>query len=219
LVALPEELSTWFLDLTGCARFETWPQHGTIHHGSLILRGCIGIKTLPGWIGRLAQLNLADCAQLRTIPEGITVTSWVDIGGTSITNLPPGMAGAALRWRGVRVNTRIAFHPEQLTAKEALAERNAEVRRVMIERMGYLRFAQEAKAKVLDNDQDVGGPRQLLSIDLKEDEPLVGLSCQCPSTGRQYFLRVPPRMKTCHQAAAWMAGYDDPSLYRPTIET
>jgi len=219
LVALPEKLSTWFLDLTGCNRFETWPNDGTIRHGSLVLRGCAGISTLPGWIGRLAQLNLTDCARLREIPDGIVVTSWVDIGGTRITGLPPSMAGAALRWRGVRVDERIAFHPEQLTAKEALAEPNAELRRVMIERMGYLRFAQEAKAEVLDKDQDVGGPRQLLAIDLQQDEPLVGLSCHCPSTGRQYFLRVPPKMKTCHQAAAWMAGFDDPSLYRPQIET
>jgi hypothetical protein len=219
LVALPEKLSTWFLDLTGCTQFATWPKVGTIHHGSLILRGCNGISVLPDWIGRLAQLNLADCTRLREIPDGIIVTSWVDLGGTGITSLPPSMTGAALRWRGVRVNARIAFHPEQLTAKEALAERNAEVRRVMIERMGYLRFAQEAKARVLDKDEDGGGTRQLLAIDLQEDEPLVGLSCCCPSTGRQYFLRVPPKMKTCHQAAAWMAGFDDPSLYNPKIET
>jgi hypothetical protein len=26
-------------------------------------------------------------------------------------------------------------------------------------------------------------------------------------------------MKTCHQAAAWMAGFDDPALYSPKIET
>jgi hypothetical protein len=124
-----------------------------------------------------------------------------------------------LRWRGVPVDERIAFHPEQLTAKEALAEKNAEIRRVMIERIGYFRFAQEAKAKVLDEDRDPGGVRQLLFIDLREDEPLVGLSCYCPSTARQYLIRVPPTMKTCHQAAAWMAGFDDPSLYRPQIET
>src|SRR6185436_7716796 len=76
LVALPEKLTTWFLDLTGCSRFETWPKHGTIHHGALVLRGCSGMNTLPGWIGRLAQLNLADCTQLLEIPDGITVTSW-----------------------------------------------------------------------------------------------------------------------------------------------
>ncbi|HYG33206.1 MAG TPA: hypothetical protein VEC99_00390 [Clostridia bacterium] len=219
LEALPENLSTWFLDLTGCQRFERWPTRGAVHHGSLILRNCTRVSMLPKWIGRLAQLDIAGCIQLTEIPDGISVSSWVDIGGTRITSLPPSLQGAALRWRGVRVNERIAFHPEQLTAKEALAERNAELRRVMIERMGYLRFAQEAKAKVLDQDRDSGGPRQLLMIDLREDEALVGLSCFCPSTRRQYFLRVPPTMKTCHQAAAWIAGFDNPKLYRPQIET
>jgi len=219
LRALPERINTWFLDMTGCSQFETWPKDGTIHHGSLILRGCVGVCSLPAWIGRLSQLDVAGCVQLREIPESISVTSWVDIGGAGVTCLPSRLAGASLRWRGVRVNERIAFHPEQLTAAEALAEKNAEVRRVMIERMGYLRFAREAKAKILDEDKDRGGARQLLSIDLREDEPLVGLSCHCPSTGRQYLLRVPPTMKTCHQAAAWVAGFDDSSLYRPHIET
>jgi len=219
LTALPEKLSTWFLDMTGSAHFETWPRQGTIHHGALILRGCAGLRTLPNWIGRLSQMDLAGCVQLREIPEGIAVNSWVDIGGTGITRLPRSLAGASLRWRGVPVNERIAFNPEQLTAKEALAEKNAEVRRVMIERIGNLRFAQEAQAKILDQDRDPGGVRQLLFIDLREDEPLVGLSCFCPSTARQYLIRVPPTMKTCHQAAAWMAGFDEPSLYRPLIET
>jgi hypothetical protein len=219
LTTLPENLDTWFLDMTACSRFEVWPEKGTIRGGSLILRNCVDLRCLPAWLGRLAQLNLAGCIQLAEIPEGIGVSSWVDIGGTRITGLPSSLTGASLRWRGVRINERIAFHPEELTAQEALAEKNAELRRVMIERMGYLRFAQESHAKVLDEDIDSGGKRQLLSIPLLEDEPLVGLACCCPSTGRQYFLRVPPAMKTCHQAAAWMAGYDNPALYRPLIET
>lgn len=219
LRALPENLSTWFLDLTGCARFDTWPAAGTVHHGSLILRGCSGMGSLPKWIGKLSHLDISGCVQLREIPEGIAVSSWVDLGGTAITRLPQSLAGASLRWRGVPVDERIAFHPEQITAQEALVEKNAEIRRVMIERMGYLRFAQEARARILDTDRDRGGTRQLLFIDLREDEPLVGLSCHCPSTGRQYLLRVPPTMKTCHQAAAWIAGFDDPSLYCPQIET
>ena len=219
LEALPENLSTWFLDLTGCQRFARWPAKGAVHHGSLILRNCLSLASLPAWLGRLANLDVAGCTQLGEIPNGVSVSGWVDIGGAGITALPPSLQGTALRWRGVRVNERIAFHPEQLTAAEALAERNAEVRRVIIERMGYLRFAKEAKTIVLDQDQDCGGPRQLLTIDLREDEPLVGLACVCPSTRRQYFLRVPPAMKTCQQAAAWVAGFDDPTLYHPQIET
>src|SRR5436190_3102808 len=143
LVQLPENLDTWFLDLTGCHQFENWPKRGRIQHGSLILRNCSSLRFLPTWLGILAQLDLAGCVQLQEIPEGITVSSWVDIGGSRISGLPPSLQGTPLRWRGVRVNERIAFHPEELSAKEALAEKNAELRRVMIERMGYLRFAQE----------------------------------------------------------------------------
>lgn len=219
LQALPEDLGTWFLDMTACTNFETWPSKGTINHGSLILRGCVNVRTLPTWIGRLSHLDLAGCTQISEIPDGISVSSWVDIGGTRITKLPPSLEGAALKWRGVRIDERIAFHPEQLSAAETLAEKNAERRRVMIERMGYARFAKEAGAKVLDEDKDAGGKRQLLFIDLRQDEPLVGLWCRCPSTGRQYFLRVPPKMKKCHDAAAWIAGFDNPRLYRPQIET
>ncbi|MCA9108177.1 MAG: hypothetical protein KDA83_22420, partial [Planctomycetales bacterium] len=114
---------------------------------------------------------------------------------------------------------QIAFEPDKITSKQVLAEKNAELRRVMIERMGYLRFSQEVGAKTLDEDTDAGGKRQLLRIEMADDEPLVGLACRCPSTDRQYFLRVPPTIETCHQAAAWMAGFEDPTLYRPQIET
>lgn len=219
LNALPENLSTWFLDMSDCRQFSTWPSQATIHRGTLRLRNCIGVQSLPGWLGTLGQLDLSGCVQLNEVPEGVRVSSWIDIGGTNITGLPDGLSNAPLRWRGVPIDERIAFRPETLTAKEIIEERNAEKRRVMIERMGYLRFASDARAKVVDSDQDSGGERQLLRIKLEDDEPLVGLSCFCPSTGRQYFLRVPPKTKTCHQAAAWMAGFDDPKLYKPAIET
>lgn len=219
LAALPEGLGTWFLDMTECSGFGHWPRQGTVHNGSLVLRGCTRLGNLPAWLGRLSQLNLADCPGVREIPEGVSVTGWLDIGGSGVTALPLSLAGAPLRWRGVPIDERIAFQPELLTAKETLAERNAERRRIMIERMGYLRFARESGAKVLDKDRDAGGDRSLLSVQLEDDEPLLGLLCKCPSTARQYFLRVPPTMQTCHQAAAWMAGFDDPSRYHPKIET
>lgn len=219
LTALPEGLETWFLDLSDCRRFAQWPKHASIHNGHLILCNCVSLPSLPPWLTVLSQLDLRGCVQITEIPEGIIITSWVDVGGSSVADTPRSLAGVALRWRGVPVTERIAFTPWEITAQETLSQKNAEIRRVMIERMGYLRFAQEAGAKVIDKDTDPGGPRQLLRIDLKEDEPLVGLVCSCPSTARQYFLRVPPSTKSCHQAAAWIAGYDDPKQYNPSIET
>jgi len=64
-----------------------------------------------------------------------------------------------------------------------------------------------------------GGIRRLLRIDLPGDEPFVGLVVFDPSTARQYVLRVPPDMTSCRQAAAWVAGFDNPDDYRPVVET
>lgn len=216
---LPEGIQTWFLDLTNCQRFQHWPQQGTIHRGVLCLRNCIEVQNLPTWLGQLGQLDVSGCLQLTQIPEGVRVSSWVDIGGANLSQLPESLMDAPLRWRSVPIDHRIAFQPETLTASEIIAEQNAERRRVMIERLGYLEFAEAAGARSLDEDTDPGGKRQLLRIELEDDESLVGLACFCPSTSRQYFLRVPPTIKTCHAAAAWMAGFDDSSLYQPAIET
>jgi hypothetical protein len=41
----------------------------------------------------------------------------------------------------------------------------------------------------------------------------------CPSTARSYFIRVPPHVTTCHHAAAWIAGFNDPNQYEPVVET
>jgi len=133
--------------------------------------------------------------------------------------MPPHLAGLAIRWRGVPIDARIAFRPETLDAREILAEPNAERRRVMMERFGLDRFMRDAKAQVLDQDRDAGGPRRLLRIELPGDEPLVCVSVVCPSTRRQYMLRVPPSIETCRQAVAWTAGFDNPDDYRPTVET
>lgn len=219
LETLPEGLDCWFLDLTGCEEFQAWPQQANISNGSVILRDCRMLATLPAWLKRLANLNLAGCLQLEHLPAELVLTGWLDLAGTAIKSLPSQLRDIPLRWRGVRIDQRLAFAPESLTAAEILQEKNAELRRVMIERMGPLEFAKQANAKVLDQDSDPGGRRQLLLIPLLEDEPLVGLNCRCPSTGREYLLRVPPKTKTCHQAAAWIAGFDNPNDYHPDQET
>lgn len=219
LERLPERLTTWFLNASDCARLSDWPKEALIRNGNVSLRNCLEIRSLPDWLGPLGQLDLAGCMNLHEVPDGLRVSGWVDIGGSGISSLPKALENAPLRWRSVPVTPGIAFEPHKITSKQVLAEKNAELRRVMIERMGYLKFSQEVGAKELDQDTDAGGMRQLLKIEIDDDEPLVGLACRCPSTNRQYFLRVPPQMKTCHQAAAWMAGFDDPTLYQPVIET
>ncbi|MEM8533977.1 MAG: DUF6745 domain-containing protein [Chloroflexota bacterium] len=219
LQRLPEGLDVYFLDISGCTGLREWPQQATIQIGRLIARGCSQLQTLPSWLTNLSQLDLRGCVNLTDLPATLAVNSWIDLADTQIEWLPVAARSAQLRWRGVPVNERIVFHPETITAEEVLNERNAERRRVMLERMGYEAFLEQANAEVLDRDSDPGGERRLLKVAMVGDEDLVCVSVICPSTGRQYLIRVPPQTRTCHQAAAWIAGFDDPNAYQPIAET
>lgn len=219
LVALPEGLDVYYLDIEGCTRLETLPERAALRIGRLNARGCTRLRALPDWLTELTQLDISGCARLDSLPAALHISSWLDLADTGIGWLPAAARGAQLRWRGVPVDARIIFHPHTITAAEVLAERNAERRRVLLERMGYERFLAEAEARTLATDRDPGGERRLLRVDLGSDEPLVCLSVFCPSTGRQYLIRVPPAMESCHQAAAWIAGYDNPADYVPLQET
>lgn len=222
LVALPEDLDVWFLTLTGCWAFERWPERANVRGGRLLLRGCTALRSLPSTLGRLSALSVRDCPNLTSLPEGIEISGWLDIAHSGIkseASLPASLNGVQLRWAGVDVDRRIAFHPETMTVQEVLQEGNVERRRVLLDRYGYSRFVRDADARVLDEDRDAGGPRQLLRVFIPRDEDLVALSCFCPSTGRQYVIRVPQQMSTCHQAAAWIAGFDNPNDYQPIVET
>jgi hypothetical protein len=218
LESLPAGLQVSYLDLTGCSALQELPADLVVRRGRLSLRGCARLTALPE-IGPIAHLDLAGCLNITVLPPGLLVTAWIDIGGCGLTALPPSLQGITIRWRGVPINERIAFRPETLDVHEILLETNAERRRVMMERFGLDRFMRLAEAQVLDEDNDAGGQRRLLRIELAGDEALVCVSVICPSTHRQFMLRVPPSMTTCRQAVAWTAGFDDPDDYQPIRET
>ncbi|NJP06688.1 MAG: hypothetical protein HC837_14215 [Chloroflexaceae bacterium] len=219
LTALPEGLDVYFLDITGCTSLTDWPQEASIRIGRLTARGCIQLHRLPPWLTNVSQLDLRDCISLSELPETLCITSWIELANTRITRLPKASEGVQIRWKGVPIDERIAFQPETITADEVLRQSNVERRRVLLERMGYDSFLSQANAQIIDTDEDPGGERRLLLVPMSNDEDLMCLAVYCPSTGRQYVLRVPPGMKTCHQAAAWIAGYDNPKDYKPMIET
>jgi hypothetical protein len=119
-------------------------------------------------------------------------------------------------WHGVRVPEQVILAPETLSRKEYLREQNVEVRRVMQERMGE-RFMSKLGGRVLDSS-----PRgTLYEVRLPRGHPervACYVQVQDATTPRQYFLRVPPTIRTAAEAVAWtfqVAGDD----YRPAQET
>ncbi|MBX7223565.1 MAG: hypothetical protein K1Y36_26870 [Blastocatellia bacterium] len=219
LESLPEKLDVCFLDISGCVKLTRFPVSGQVRFGHLLARGCVQLASLPGWLTDLSQLDVRDCANLTQLPGALRVSSWLEMAGSGLQFLPMTMQDVQLRWRGVPISRQIAFQPETIAPQSILDEPNAELRRVMLERVGYEAFLKQTTYQVLDRDRDAGGERNLLRVEFADDEPLVCVSVFCPSTGRQYLIRVPPAMQTCHQAVAWIAGFTNPNEYHPLLET
>jgi uncharacterized protein DUF6745 len=122
-------------------------------------------------------------------------------------------------WHGVRVSRQAIEQPEQLRAAEVLAEPDAEVRRVLIERLGTDRFLRDAGAlRVAEDEAGI-----LWRLDLPDDEPLVCVEVTNATPGpdaifRRHVLRVPPDVRTPREAVAWTFGVSEDE-YRPLRET
>lgn len=105
-------------------------------------------------------------------------------------------------YHGVTLSEKYgSVHPHQWQAKWLLKETNAELRRVLIQGIGYARICQELQAIELDNWQEYA----LLKIDAAADvEPIVLLKMTCPSTNHIHVLRVPPELQSAREAIAWV---------------
>ncbi|MBW4694933.1 MAG: hypothetical protein KME27_24550 [Lyngbya sp. HA4199-MV5] len=92
-------------------------------------------------------------------------------------------------------------HPHLWRAKWILKEQNAELRRVLIQGIGYTRICQELQAVALDSWREY----TLLKIEAEADvEPIVLLKMTCPSTHHIHALRVPPAMTSAREADRWV---------------
>jgi len=74
--------------------------------------------------------------------------------------------------------------------------KNAELRRVLIQEIGYARIADELQADELDSRAEY----TLLKIDRADIEPIYLLKMTCPSTEYIHALRVPPNLQSAREA-------------------
>lgn len=96
-----------------------------------------------------------------------------------------------------------------VTAADILACKNQEIKQAALKRFGYERFVAEVKMDEIHRD----GENALL-----RNGDVVFAYVKDSSTPRRYLLRVPPNMKTVHEAIAWTFGML-PKEYAPLIET
>jgi len=102
------------------------------------------------------------------------------------------------------------LHPHQWESRWLLEETNAELRRVLIQGIGYARLCQELEAVELDSWREY----TLLLIKHNLDlEPIYLLKMSCPSTGHIHALRVPPEVTTARVAIRWANWGIDPEEF------
>jgi hypothetical protein len=102
------------------------------------------------------------------------------------------------------------LHPHQWRSQWLLEEPNAELRRVLIQGIGYGRIAQELEAIELDSWREY----TLFELDAAVDEePMVLLKMTCPSTGFIHVSRVPPQVESAREAIQWMNWDVDPEEF------
>ena len=110
---------------------------------------------------------------------------------------------------GVKVPEKVVTNPENITIEMISNEKNSEVRRIMVEIMGYDKFLEKSEAEVLDVDTDIhNGTRALF-------QTVIGnlFHCACPTTGRTYWMRVPEAERwgslavtNCEEADKFLTG-------------
>jgi hypothetical protein len=142
--------------------------------------------------------------------------------------VPHAAGGPALAWRdgwqawawhGVLVPREVIEAPETITVESIHAEPDVEVRRVALERFGVERYLYAADVTTVHRD----GYGVLYSAPVPGDEPIVmvevtNMTPEPDGTYKRYLLRVPPTMRTAHEAVAWSFG-ESPETYQPRTQT
>jgi hypothetical protein len=122
-------------------------------------------------------------------------------------------------WHGVRVSLDIIENPEQITPKRIESEKNAEVRRVMIERYGFEHYLRDGKFK--KEQQDDFGSLWRRSFSDEPDVVIVRVVNSTPEpdgTYKEYYLPVPSHIRTAHEAVATSFGLKTQEYY-PSLES
>ena len=126
---------------------------------------------------------------------------------------------AIYAWHGIRIDERLVTG--DLTGADWLAERNAEVRRVIAERLGYQRLLDEVQAERRHTDEfgtlwripdPTGRDEDVWLVDV------VNATAEPDGTFKRYVLRVPADMPTAHAAVGWTFNLT-PEDYQPTAQT
>ncbi len=177
------------------------------------------IKNFPAIVDKLSRLEHLDLSnnQISTIPKNISNLSrlkYLVLTNNPIIDLSPLQelsVQVQVRFFGILLSRRYWRKFSEWEPQWLLDEDNVEIRRTLIQQVGYDRICQELKAEEIN----IWREYTLLKIDIAERvydwerdeiaiEPLLLLKMTCPSTGHIHILRVPPAMTKAEDAIVWV---------------
>jgi leucine-rich repeat protein SHOC2 len=177
------------------------------------------LNSLPESIGNLTNLTElhVDSNQLTSLPASIsnlTNLTALHLNRNPLTDLSilqnlPQLKG--IKFFNIELPRRYWSKFSQWNPEWLLDEWNAEIRRTLIEQVGYEKICQVLKTLTLDTWREY---TLLIIADFKltdnnrqfprRPQPTILLKMTCPSTGHIHVLRVPPEMKSAEEAITWV---------------
>jgi leucine-rich repeat protein SHOC2 len=161
-----------------------------------------------GKLTNLVKLNL-NHNRLSTLPASIANLinlQEIQLNGNELTDLSvlqqlPNLQ--IVRVGGVNLPRRYWCDLDRLPPEWLLNESNMELRRILIDRIGYLQIYNRFGAIVQDTwrQYTLLKTRRFQSFDR---EPMVLLKMVCPSTAHLHILRVPPLVTSAEDAIVWV---------------
>lgn len=115
-------------------------------------------------------------------------------------------------WHGIQLPEQYGQLPPQTWSPQwLLQEKDSELRRILIQEIGYPRLCQELQAEELDHWRDY----VLLRMEGVDREPVYLLKQTLAGSGAEKVSRVPPDSQSARAAATWINWGIDPEDFEP----
>ncbi len=122
-------------------------------------------------------------------------------------------------WHGVEIPNRIAERLDTLTPQRIASISNQEVRRLVLERVGWERFLDSADRVAQDDFGTLWDTGVRLEGERLRVVEVVNATEEPDGSRRRYVLRVPPTVRTAREAVAWTFGFDNTDDYILAAQT
>jgi leucine-rich repeat protein SHOC2 len=178
------------------------------------------LTSLPMSIDRLSKLTYLNLSanQLTSLPHSLANLSslthlnlnfnpWTDLSG--LQSMPK---LATVECFEIVLKRRYWTKLSEWKSEWLLDEENVEIRRMLIEQVGYEKICAELNAIILDTWREyslieIEGVKEAI-YDIEDEpidsEPMILLKMICPSTAHLHVLRVPPEMVSAEAAITWV---------------